>query len=46
MAGDYVEIKTPSYNPHFVHWRFESKPTIFCAIAESGIDLKKNRNLR
>jgi len=35
MAGDYVEIKTPSYNSHFPHWRFESKPTIFCARSPS-----------
>lgn len=27
MAGDYVEIKTPSYNSHF--------PTIFCARSPS-----------
>ena len=39
MAGDYVEIKTPSYNFHFPH-------DFLRAIAESGIDLKKNRNLR
>src|SRR5690349_18095125 len=35
MAGDYVEIKTPSYNSHFPHWQFESKPTIFCARSPS-----------
>jgi hypothetical protein len=38
MAGDYVEIKTPSYNSHFPH-------DFLRAIAESGIEPAKNRDL-
>ena len=34
MAGDYVEIKTPSYNSHFPH-------DFLRAIAESGIEPAK-----